>query len=87
MGIFKKIKGRKYYKELFEHKTDECFRLMEQKAKLFGDSYELAKELSELRDSYEELLKKYHQLLLAQIKLAEAHMKITTEKGTTNDNT
>ena len=87
MGIFKKIKGRKYYKELAGKYRESYYREMDAKARLFRDYSDLLEEAAEQKAAKEEWIKKYHDLLMTRIELGENILKTIVEKGTTNDNT
>lgn len=87
MGIFKKINGRKYYKELAGKYRESYYREMDAKAGLFIENSKLLEEAAEQKAAKEEWMKKYHDLLMTRIELGENILKTIVEKGTTNDNT
>lgn len=87
MGIFKKIKGRKYYKELAEKYRESYHREMDAKGRIFRENCRLLEEAAEHKAAKEEWIQKYHDLLMTRIELGENILKTIVEKGTTNDNT
>jgi hypothetical protein len=77
MGIFKYIKGYRYYKILAEKYRDRCYFLMDQKSGLISANDLLENKVSELTKTIEELQEKLYDSLAKNIESAETIVYLT----------